>query len=153
MALGKKTSWQVPREASPGLAQALNNIRERFQNLEAEVTKFSSLIDVTKATKALQVLRQQIDALEQKIAALTGTAEVAAIAALLAQANGLVVLKDGMLITRVLEVGDGLSITNATGAGGNPRITNSTVPSTSPPSADGWDWVGEAGADLGVELS
>lgn len=161
MAIGKP-DWQTPSEASRGLQQAINNIRERFKNLEAEVAKFSSLIDVTKTAQALQVLRQQITALAKQLDALS-TVEVTAIANLLAMDNGIVVLKDGVLITRVLEVGAGLAITNADGANGNPKITNTSQALTTDPWDHGWDvsrvprpvaplvrkpWEWDPGADL-----
>jgi hypothetical protein len=80
--------------------------------------------DASTSADAITKIQTQINSLAKTIAALGGSETNAALAALLTMPNGLVVLKDGVLITRVLTAGTNIAINYPDGHDGNPVISS-----------------------------
>lgn len=123
-----KPAFATPSTADRQVQQVINNIRERFQFLEAETTALRAFIEANTSAAQLLQLRLQISALTTQVSQLTaggGDPVVnAVIQALLAEPNGVVVLKDGTLITRSVVAGANVTVTNGTGFAGNITIAS-----------------------------
>lgn len=119
MAIGKPSISDVRTLDVRTLATTIGNIRQRFEALEQALTLAVSTSNATATSNnaALNLIRQQIAALQQAIAGLGG---------LIGQADGIEVW-DSVLtktITRALAEGAGIHIANPTGVAGNPTITS-----------------------------
>jgi NAD(P)-dependent dehydrogenase (short-subunit alcohol dehydrogenase family) len=120
--------------------QLVDNIRERFGAVEALANNTYALVAASKSVTQVTALQAQITQLQQQLATFTNSPAVDALKALLdTQANGLVVLKDGALITRVLQAGENIAIVNPAGTAGDPLIRTAfteIVPFTQ----EAWPW-------------
>lgn len=130
------------------IAQAVDATRERFSNIETDILALQKLVGASKDFQAIKQLQQQLKALAQQIAALDTSASIAVVNALLMQPNGLVVLKDGELVTRVLQAGEGIVILYPDGSVSDPLIKTTIAPVDALPLANagdsGWAWVDDA---------
>lgn len=154
--MATKPAVEPPRGTDPALTQTIRNIRERFQALEADTAAMRTLLDASTSAKALTTLQQQVNALTQRIATITGSEANAVLSALLAMPNGLVVLRDGQLVTRTLQPGFGIVITYPDGFSGDPIIAIVPTPDVLPLARSGddaYDWSADAGADFMVEIA
>lgn len=135
--------------------QAIDNIRMRFAADEAQIALALKLLSSNVDAQAIALLQGQVAKLTLQVEILNTSAEVAELAELLASgANGIVVLKNGQLITRVLEPGVGVFIRNPDGSEGDPIIAAATVDPFGMPAGGGEDevWAFESGGlDEGVE--
>ena len=118
MATGKPAIG-TPASADREWQLAINNIRERFQALEAQVAALQRISGKEDIAQSIRSLQQQLTQLAKQIIALGGEADTL-LPDLLTHANGIVVLKDGRLITRAIQVTDSLTIDNPAGQDGNP---------------------------------
>ena len=145
-----KPSITTPRQLElRDVQSAIDNTKERFRLSEAEIFRIASLVEANSSFEAITLLQTQLALLQKTVAALNLSSDTAELAQLLTQGNGIVVLKDGHLITRVLTAGVGIVITWPDGAGGNPVIaTGDAAAITLAGSNDeAWPW----DADLPTE--
>jgi len=120
------------------LQQALDNIRTRFQIDEAELRRLLQLIGANSTLNTLADLQSQVTQLAKQIKVLNTAPDVAALAALLTQPNGFVVLKDGELITRTFIQGPGIIIQYADGHDGSPIFSVGGLDLVVPMVQDAW---------------
>jgi hypothetical protein len=122
------------------LQQLADNTRERFAAVEAFATQINSILLSSQANAKASTLQQQIDQLKAQINALEGSLAVDDLENLLAnEPNGLVVLANGHLITRVLRAGESIVIVNADGVAGDPIIGVKFTEAT-PFTQEAWPW-------------
>jgi len=150
-----KPAVQPPRGLPPGLEQTINNIRERFVALEADLANLRLQLDAGNVSKAITLLQQQINQQSDNRSNTDGTNALALINAILAVSNGLLVIRDGVVTSRVLQPGPGIFITYPDGFSGNPII--SLVPTPDPvPIAfggnDSYDWWTDTDQDAPTEF-
>lgn len=148
MALGKP-AIVTPRELElRSVQQAIDQTRERFSGIDAALLAVQKLVDGSKASEDIKKLQQQVSGLTKAIAALNTSESITVVQALLEQQNGLVVLKDGALITRRLQAGEGIVILYPDGALSDPLIKMAVGPVDVLPLAgagsDGWLWADDA---------
>lgn len=126
MATGKP-SFATPRTLDlRGIQSAVDNIRERFTNLEAMLDALTKQVNGSTSATDIKRLQQQLGAVSNSVGSATDSTTAALIAALLDGADGIVVLSAGVLTTRHLVPGANISITNPDGVNGNPIISAST---------------------------
>lgn len=114
----------TPGKADRATQQAIDQIRERFRQIEALIAQIQA-VQAGAAVPLLVVSTLQRQVAELAAAPPSGSgARDALLTALLAQPNGLVVLRDGALITRTLVPGANVLITNPGGYAGNPVISS-----------------------------
>jgi len=150
-----KPAVQPPRGLPPGLEQTINNIRERFVALEAQVVALQALIDGNTTGKAITLLQQQINSTTEAASNPDGTTALALLNALLGLANGFVVVRDGTLVTRTLQPGPGIFITYPDGFSGNPIISLVPTPDVVPlafGASDDYDWFDDTDQDAPTEF-
>ena len=135
----------APRTLNLPEVQALaNNARERFIRLEGLIAELAPLTAANSQAQTIATLQQQLAQLTQAVTLLTVSPDLAVLSALLTQPNGLVVLKNGTLITRILQSGSSnITITYPDGKDGNPVITWTVTDLAGPQDAWGW-WDDEA---------
>lgn len=128
MALGRP-AIPTPRELQlRAVQQSIDQIRERFSGVETAIRALQDLVGSNQTIEAIDQLRQQVAALSKKVAALDTSESIALINALVVQPNGLVVLKDGELITRILQAGEGIVILYPDGSVSDPLIKLTFAP-------------------------
>jgi len=132
---------QAPRSLElRSMQQVVDNIRERFAAVEALANQTYQLVAASKSVTAVTALQAQIAQLQQQIAAVQQSAAVDALQTLLGnEPNGLVVLKDGVLITRVLQAGENIAIVNPAGTAGDP-IIRTAFTEIVPFTQEAWPW-------------
>ena len=138
-----KPSITTPRQLEARAVQsAIDNISERFRLSEAEIFRVASLVEANISLEAIALLQKQFALLQKTVSALNLSSDTAELAQLLTQGNGIVVLKNHHLITRVLIPGVGIIITWPDGAGGNPVIATGDVAALAlaGSSDEAWPW-------------
>ena len=121
MAFGSPSITPPNRIDLRAIQSAIVNTRRRIEIIEAALASVASSGGTSASTSA------SIASLQAQIAGLSTSAENAALAALLAGADGLVVQSSGMLRVRTLQAGVNIAITYPDGVSGDPVIS-STAP-------------------------
>jgi hypothetical protein len=120
------------------IQQSIDNIRARFQIDEAELKRLLLLIGASSTLTTLADMQNQLSQLTRQVAALNTAPDVATLSALLTQPNGIVVLKDGVLITRTLIASTGIVIQYPDGHDGNPIFSAGSIDLVVIPDQDAW---------------
>jgi hypothetical protein len=122
MATERKIGFSTPREGEwKILAQAVDNIREQLGRLDTRVADALALIGGSTSVKQIAILQAQIAQLSATVNALSAGSG-STLTNLLAQPNGLVVVRDGQLVTRILTSRGLINILFPDGHDGNPII-------------------------------
>ena len=119
--LGRPAITDPARLELRPLQDAIRAARQRIEALERELARVSGLAGQTAYTGGSGNSTASVAGLTALAARVT--ALEAFMDALLGLDNGLVVVKDGTLISRVLEAGQGITITYPDGQDGNPLFT------------------------------
>lgn len=153
--MATKPNVEPPRGSDAAISQTIRNIRERFEQLERDLTALQTLVGASTTAKALTLLQQQINQQSSAVANTDGSDALALLNALLAQADGLVVLRNHQLVTRILQAGPGIFITYPDGFSGNPIISLVPTPEVLPlalGSNDAYDWWSDTDQDAPTEF-
>ena len=103
--------------ALEAVQQSINNIRERITGVEAIADRLAAQAASVVTTQTLTTMATQIRALQDQLVAIDTGGQ--AVAQLLDDPDGLVVLKDGLLLTRLLVAGANVTLSSPDGAGGD----------------------------------
>jgi chromosome segregation ATPase len=119
MPVNGKPGIGAVREAPRDVRNAIDAIRARLEALEkllntTELTAGNAFAKLNTSNASISFLQSQINSLNADLDALDNLINT--------QANGIVVLSSGALITRTLDEGENITITNPDGVDANPII-------------------------------